>query len=79
MPVEQRAVGAVGGLLGLSIVVVLPWVAATGAPPCTTLRAGEACVEGGDGAGLSGIAWVFVLVATFPLLLLVGGDLRRIG
>jgi len=67
---------AVAGLLGLSLVVTLPWMVATGALECVIPRAGEACV---DGAPISPWPWIAVMLTTIPMVLLVSGDLRRMG
>ena len=64
----------VGSLLGFGMVLALPWIVASAAPTCTILRPGQACV---DGEPQSPAPWIFLSVAAIPLLLLVGGDLRR--
>lgn len=65
----------IGGLLGLGLVLVVPWIAATAAPTCTILRPGEACI---DGTAQSPTPWIFVGIAAIPLMLLASGDLGRL-
>jgi len=77
---EQTSLGVlrlllIGGLLGLGLVFVVPWIAATAAPTCTILRPGEACI---DGAPQSSAPWIVVGIAAIPLVLLMSGDLGRL-
>ncbi len=65
----------VGALFGLGMMIVLPWIAASGAPSCVIARAGESCV---DGEPLSPAPWLLLACAGPPLLLLIAGDLRRL-
>ncbi len=65
----------VGSLLGLGMLLALPWIAASGAPRCVIASAGEVCV---DGEPQSPLPWLFLASAGLPLVLLIASDLRRL-